>query len=588
MDKKLLAAAGGQAPADIVVKNGKLVNVYTKEIYEGGVAISGDKIAAVGDVEYAIGEGTEVIDAGGNYITPGFIDGHIHPESSSLSIRSFAELVLKHGTTAVMTDLHEIGVVAGLEGIEAVLEEAEATDLKLYFVVPSHVPFAPNLETSGGHFNPEIIKKALERKDAVGISEVVGPYILNGFPELMESMDHVNHMPGKTCQGHLPDMEGAALNTCLAAGVTTDHESLSGEDALARLRNGCHLMIREGSAARNMADCLKPILEQKLDTSRVSIVTDDLHTVDAVDRGHLDDAVRTALKNGVDFPTAIQMVSLNAARAFHLDDEIGGLAPGKRADLNITTGEEAFEVLSVISGGKQIVDHKKCLVSYPKAEHKPCLLNTTRLKNPITPDSFKIYAQEGAKKVRVQVMDTLPWIPITQGREAVLDVKDGVVQCDISQDVLYIAQVERYGINGNVGKAFMGGFHLQAGAIASSVGHDNHNVIVMGTNFEDMAKAVNYLIDIGGGQVVVKDGEILGAVEYPVCGLLSDLSGEELADKKRKLNSIIHELGCPITIPFMFLSFICLAAIPVYAITDVGFINVLTQEVVDPVIEAAE
>ena len=588
MDKKLLAAAGGQAPADIVVKNGKLVNVYTKEIYEGGVAISGDKIAAVGDVEYAIGEGTEVIDAGGNYITPGFIDGHIHPESSSLSIRSFAELVLKHGTTAVMTDLHEIGVVAGLEGIEAVLEEAEATDLKLYFVVPSHVPFAPNLETSGGHFNPEIIKKALERKDAVGISEVVGPYILNGFPELMESMDHVNHMPGKTCQGHLPDMEGAALNTCLAAGVTTDHESLSGEDALARLRNGCHLMIREGSAARNMADCLKPILEQKLDTSRVSIVTDDLHTVDAVDRGHLDDAVRTALKNGVDFPTAIQMVSLNAARAFHLDDEIGGLAPGKRADLNITTGEEAFEVLSVISGGKQIVDHKKCLVSYPKAEHKPCLLNTTRLKNPITPDSFKIYAPEGAKKVRVQVMDTLPWIPITQGREAVLDVKDGVVQCDISQDVLYIAQVERYGINGNVGKAFMGGFHLQAGAIASSVGHDNHNVIVMGTNFEDMAKAVNYLIDIGGGQVVVKDGEILGAVEYPVCGLLSDLSGEELANEKRKLNGIIHELGCPITIPFMFLSFICLAAIPVYAITDVGFINVLTQEVVDPVIEAAE
>ena len=588
MDKKLLAAAGGQAPADIVVKNGKLVNVYTKEIYEGGVAISGDKIAAVGDVEYAIGEGTKVIDAGGNYITPGFIDGHIHPESSSLSIRSFAELVLKHGTTAVMTDLHEIGVVAGLEGIEAVLEEAEATDLKLYFVVPSHVPFAPNLETSGGHFNPEIIKKALERKDAVGISEVVGPYILNGFPELMESMDHVNHMPGKTCQGHLPDMEGAALNTCLAAGVTTDHESLSGEDALARLRNGCHLMIREGSAARNMADCLKPILEQKLDTSRVSIVTDDLHTVDAVDRGHLDDAVRTALKNGVDFPTAIQMVSLNAARAFHLDDEIGGLAPGKRADLNITTGEDAFEVLSVISGGKQIVDHKKCLVSYPKAEHKPCLLNTTRLKNPITPDSFKIYAPEGAKKVRVQVMDTLPWIPITQGREAVLDVKDGVVQCDISQDVLYIAQVERYGINGNVGKAFMGGFHLQAGAIASSVGHDNHNVIVMGTNFEDMAKAVNYLIDIGGGQVVVKDGEILGAVEYPVCGLLSDLSGEELADEKRKLNGIIHELGCPITIPFMFLSFICLAAIPVYAITDVGFINVLTQEVVDPVIEAAK
>lgn len=588
MDKRLLETAGGKAPADIVVKNGKLVNVYTKEIYEGGVAISGDKIAAVGDVDYAVGEGTKVIDAGGNYITPGFIDGHIHPESTSLAIRSFAELVLKHGTTAIMTDLHEIGVVGGLEAIEAVLEEAKETDLKLYFVVPSHVPFAPNLETSGGHFNAEIIKKALERKDAVGISEVVGPYVLNGFPDLLESMDHVNQTPGKTCQGHLPDMEGPALNTCLAAGVTTDHESLSGEDALARLRNGCNLMIREGSAARNMADCLKPILEQKLDTSRVSIVTDDLHTIDAVDRGHLDDAVRTALKNGVDFATAIQMVSLNAARAFHLDDEIGGLAPGKRADINITTGAEAFEVLSVISGGKQIVDNGKCLVSYPKAEHKPCLLNTTRLKNPVTPDSFKIYAPEGAKKVKVQVMDTLPWIPITQGREVELAVEDGVVKCDISQDVLYIAQVERYGINGNIGKAFMGGFHLQAGAIASSVGHDNHNVIVLGTNFEDMAKAVNYLIDIGGGQVAVKDGEILAEVAYPICGLLSDLSGEELADEKRKLNGVIHELGCPITIPFMFLSFICLAALPVYAITDVGFINVLTQEVMDPVLGVVE
>ena len=189
MDAKLLAVAGGQAPADLVVKNGKIVNVYTKEIYDGGVAVANGKIAAVGDVDYAIGEGTKVIDAGGNYITPGFIDGHIHPESSSLAIRSFAELVLKHGTTAIMTDLHEIGVVGGIEAIEATLEEAEATDLKLYFVVPSHVPFAPNLETSGGHFDTEIIKKALQRKDAVGLSEIVGPYVLGQFPDLMNSMD---------------------------------------------------------------------------------------------------------------------------------------------------------------------------------------------------------------------------------------------------------------------------------------------------------------------------------------------------------------------------------------------------------------
>lgn len=588
MDMKLLAVAGGKIPADIVVKGGKLVNVYTKDIYEGGVAISGDKIAAVGDVDYAIGENTKVIDAGGNYITPGFIDGHIHPESTSLSIRSFAEVVLKHGTTAIMTDLHEIGVVGGLEAIEAVLKEAEDTDLKLYFIVPSHVPFAPNLETSGGHFNPEIIKKALQRKDAVGLSEVVGPYVIGGLPELMDSLDMVNAMPGMTNQGHLPDMTGPALNVCLAAGVTTDHESLSADDAVARLKNGCHLMIREGSAAQNMADCIKPILEQHLDTSRVSIVTDDLHTVDAVEKGHLDASVRKALELGVDFATAIQMVSLNAARAFHLDDQIGGLAPGRRADVNITTGAEDFKVLSVISGGKEILDNGKMLVSYPKADHDSCLLNTTKLKNPITADSFKIYAPEGAKKVKVQVMDTLPWIPITEGREAVLDVKDGVVTCDAEQDVLYIAQAERYGINGNVGKAFMGGFHMKEGAIASSVGHDNHNIIVMGTNFEDMAVAVNRLVEIGGGQDVVKNGEVVAEIPYPVCGLLSDLSAEELAEEKKKVNNIIHEMGSPIAIPFMFLSFICLAAIPLYAVTDVGFIDVLKQEVISPVIEVVE
>ena len=202
MSEKLLAVAGGKETADIVVKNGKIVNVYSGEIYDGGVAISGDKIAAVGDVDYTIGENTKIIDAEGHFITPGFIDGHIHPESTSLSIRSFAEIALKHGTTAILTDLHEVGVVGGLEAIEAVLEEAETTDLKLYFVVPSHVPFSPNLETSGGSFNAEIIKKALDRQDAVGLSEVVGPYVLAGFPDLLESIDETLAR-GKTVHGHL-------------------------------------------------------------------------------------------------------------------------------------------------------------------------------------------------------------------------------------------------------------------------------------------------------------------------------------------------------------------------------------------------
>lgn len=589
MDKKLLAVAGGTEPADVVIKNGQIVNVYTGEIYEGGVAICDQTIAAVGDVEYCIGEGTKIIDAGGKYITPGFIDGHIHPESSDLAIRPFAEGVLKHGTTSIMTDLHEVGVVSGIEGIEAVLAENEITDLNLYFVVPSHVPFSPALETSAGQFNPEIIRKALQREDAVGISECVGPYILADYPDLMESLDDVAGMKGMTAQGHLVDMKGAALNKCVAAGVSTCHEALSPEEIMDRARVGCYAMLRESSAARTLAPQLTAIVGKDIDTSMMSIVTDDLHCCDLAETGHLDHHLKLALGCGLPFVKAIQMVTINAARAFELTN-IGALAPGKRADINLVEGDTAdtFAVKDVFSRGKQVVENGELLVHYPVAEHNPCLLNTTKLLNPITPDSFKITAPEGAKKVKVTCMDTLPWIPITQPREVELEVEDGYVKCDLEQDVLYIAQVERYGINGNVGKAFMGGFHLNSGAVASSVGHDNHNVIVMGTNFEDMAVAVNRLIEIGGGQILVDGGEIIKEIAYPVCGLLSDLSVEELAAEKAELNAACAARGCIIGIPMMFLSFICLAALPTLAITDHGFINVLTMQVEDPIKEVVE
>ena len=589
MNMKLLAVACGKGPADVVIENGKIVNVYTGEIYDGGVAIVDDRIAAVGDVEYCKGAATQVVDAGGMYITPGFIDAHVHPESSDLSIRSFAEAVLKHGTTTIMTDLHEIGVVSGLEGIEAIIEENEITDLNMFFVVPSHVPFSPLLETSGGVFNAEIIKKALDREDAVGISEVVGHYILAGFPDLLDSIDAVKK-PGLVAAGHLPDMKGPALNACLAAGVNNDHEALDGPEIVERLRGGCYAMLRESSAARTLADQVKYVVESGVDTTFASIVSDDLHCIDLARTGHMDHHIKVALEAGLPFIKAIQMVTVNAARSFHMGRTIGGLAPGKRADINLVAGDtaETFEVKATWSAGKKVAENGESLVHYPVAEHKPCVLNTCTLLNPITADSFKMAAPEGAKKVKVKCMDTLPWIPITQPREVELDVVDGYVQCDVSQDVLYIAQVERYGKNGNIGKAFMGGFHLQSGAIASTVGHDNHNVIVMGTNFEDMAVAVNHLIDIQGGQCFVENGEVVKDIPYPVCGLLSDLSCEELAAEKEELNAALAQRGCIIPITCMFLSFICLAALPTLAITDHGFINVLTMQIEDPILGVVE
>ncbi len=407
MNQKLLSVAKGETPADLVIRNGKVVNVYSGEIYDGGVAICGDTIAAVGDVEYCIGEGTRVVDAEGKYLTPGFLDGHIHPESSSLAIRPFAEAVLAHGTTGIMTDLHEVGVVSGLEGIEAILKEAEATDLKIYFVVPSHVPFSPNLETSGGRFNPEIIRKALKRPDAVGLSECVGPYITAGFPDLLESFDTTLSMPGKTLQGHLPDMYGPAMSACIAAGVSTDHESFCEKDVFERLRNGCHLMMREGSCAEYAGTA-----EDR--DGKSSGHRHGQHRYRRPAHGGPAGAGPSGRfsAHGAGHGTGLCQGYSDGYRQLRTGVQSGSgdrrTGPGRRADINITPGPEDFRVLTTFAGGRQITDNGKLLVHYETAAHEPCVLNTMHLKNPITADSFKIHAPAGAKKVKALVMDTLP------------------------------------------------------------------------------------------------------------------------------------------------------------------------------------
>lgn len=583
MKNQILSAAASKTAADLAVINGKIVNVYSGEIYDGGVAVSGDTIIAVGQVQDYIGPSTKVLDAKSNYITPGFIDAHIHPESSNMNIVNFARTIQSHGTTVIMTDLHEIGVVSDLEGIESVLKEAENTSLKIYLVVPSHVPLAPELETSAAHFTPEKIEAALNRKDAVGISEVIGTSVAAGKEELLETIE-IARQKGKSIQGHLAGVSGKDMNVCLAAGITTDHESISSEDALERLRNGCFLMMREGSVSHDLRSCLKPILDHNLNTACTCIVTDDLDAIDAVEKGHLDESVRIALKEGIDFVTAIQMVTLNAARSFRVEHEVGGLVPGRRADINITTGPEAFEVLSTISGGKIFMENKVIVESYPKVQHNPCLLHTMHVNRKITAEDLMIRTHSDKKQVKVHVMKTDGISLLTGHLETELPVMNHTVQCSPEQDVLSIAQVERHGVNGNIGRAFISGFGLKSGAIASSIGHDNHNIIVVGTNFDDMAFAVNQVAKMEGGQVVVENETVLAALALPVCGLLSDLSADEIVKAKTMLNLAYQQLGGRIESPFMILSFICLASIPFHAVTDCGFIDVLNGKVIDPVI----
>jgi adenine deaminase len=592
MQSRLFNVALGQTPADLVITNGQLVNVLSGEIYPGGVAIAGDRVAATGDVAYAIGEGTQVIDAGGNYIVPGFVEGHIHPESANLTPARFAEVVLCHGTTSVFTDLHEIGVVTGMEGMEAALREGQQTPLKYYWVVPSHVPFSPGLETSGGSINFESIAPALERPDAVGLSEVVSQYVLLGLEDLQRSME-ATRRAHKVLAGHAPETKGPAWNAYASTGVLNDHEALDVEDVLERVRAGVHAQLRHNLIVPTLPVLLKAVTEHKADTRLMSLVTDDTTAVALTQEGHLDYLVRLALPvlamphgpgaEGIPFLTAIQMVTLNAAASFRMDNEIGSLAPGRYADLNIVTGPEDFRVLKTVAGGKLVAQDGRLVEPMPIPAHEPVLLHTFHLKAPVSGSDLVIPAPAGASSARVHIMRTLPWVPITEGGDATLPVVDGHLGPDLEQDLVHIAVVERHHATGNIGRAFIGGFGLKRGALASSIAHDNHNIVVMGVDPDDMAAAVNRVAAMEGGIAAVEGGQVLAEIRLPVCGLLTDLDAWTLAEQREKILEVSRTLGCTVPEPFMFLSFITLAAVPAFAITDKGFVDCLQQKLIEPV-----
>ncbi len=583
MDTGLLQVALGRERADLVVRGERLLNVNTGEVYPGGVAICGERIAAIGDVGYTIGEDTELIEAGEDFIVPGFVEGHIHPESSALSMARFAEVVLGRGTTSVFTDLHEIGVVGGMEAIDVALEEVRRTPLKCYFVVPSHVPFAPGLETSGGLFDASIIGPALEREDAVGLSEVVSHYVAAGHGDLLSSMDAARRAR-KALVGHGPDTRGPLWNAFAASGITNDHEALELEDVLLRVRNGVYAHLRHNLIVPTLPELIKAATERGVDTRFLSLVTDDTSAIALTQNGHLDHLARVALEQGVDFVTCVQMVTLNPACSFHLEGQIGTLAPGCYADVNVVSGPEDFRVLKTIAGGRLVAEDRKPAEPVEIPEHPPIARNTFRPKAPATAGDLVVPAREGAKEASVHFMRTLPWIPITEGDETTLPVVDGHVGADTAQDVLHVAVVERHHATGNVGKAFIGGFGLERGAMASSVAHDNHNVVVMGVDPEDMALAVRRVVELDGGIVLADDGRVVGEMALPLFGLLTDIDARTLAEDRQALLDKAREMGCTVPEPFMFLSFITLAGIPQFAVTDKGYIDCRRQTVVEPIL----
>lgn len=586
MNNHVIDVALGNAAADMVIKNGKLLNVHTGEIYETEIAIADKVIAAVGHLgENTIGENTKVIDAQGKIMVPGFIDAHIHFESSMLTYTEFSRMLVKHGTTAVATDLMEIAIVAGEEGINNVLKESEGLPVKLLQPIPAFMSEEGELQTIGAALYPEMIEKLIKGPHAVGLAEVLYPPILNKSP-LSAWMLELAEKYGKTAEGHAPELYGAQLNAYASAGIRSDHESTNKEEALGKLRAGLRVLIREGSAAQDLDAVVKMITENNVDTRHCALISDDIDMLHIYEKGHLDYKVRRAIKAGVDPVKAIQMVTLNPAESLKVDNKYGSIAPGKCADIVFLSDLENCTVDSVISNGEYVVENGETIYEYKKPEYSSVMLNTVKLSKEITGDDLVIKTDANAKKAKVRVIGAKPTSLLTDALEAELDVVDGVIMPNATEDVLRIACVERYGKGGSIGKSFIKGFGISKGAIATSVGHDHHNITVVGSDADDMAAAVNRIKELNGGLVIAEDGKVKYELPLPICGLLTDLSGEESALILKKMQEDLQAKGCEMGSPYMTLAFITLIFIPFYGITDKGLVDVINGKVIDPVISA--
>lgn len=557
--EEFIAVALGEKKADLVIKNAKIVNVLTEEIIDGqDVAIVNGRIAGVAQGY----EGEEVIDLKGAYLTPGFIDGHVHIESSMMLPHRFAQAVVPAGTTTVVTDPHEISNVLGLHGISFMREASKNLPLRVYTMLPSCVP-ATNFETSGFELNAYDLSLLIDKDWVLGLAEMMNfPGVIHRDKNVMAKIDlALRH--NKRVDGHAPQLSGKELCAYIASGVTSDHECTDPQQALEKLRQGMYIMVREGTAAKDL-DALMPILQHNNDR-KILFVTDDRHPEDLL--VHINGMVQRAVENNVNPIKAIQMASLNTAEYFKIQD-LGAIAPGYKADLNVFDSMKDFtKPTMVFQNGKVVAQNGKLLKSL-----EDIVVPTTRGSVNVgwlEENCFEIKAN-GSKAKAIEV---IPHQLIT--KETVVDVKveNGLAKPNLDEDVLKICVVERHNASGNIGKGFVKGFGIKSGAIASTVAHDSHNMIIIGTNDEDMFLAQKELVKSQGGKVVVRNGEILAKLPLPIAGLMSDQDINYVTEKSEQLNKAAKEIGCVVDDPFMTMGFLSLPVIPEIKITDKGIFS---------------
>jgi len=566
--KTRIDVAAGRQPADLVLKNGRIVNVLSCEIHEADVAISGERIAGIGEYE-----GRETIDLAGRYVCPGFIDGHVHIESSMLSVPEFAKVVVPHGTIAVVTDPHEIANVMGYEGIRFMLASSKYCPIYVYFMVSSCVPASP-FESAGGELRALDMHPLLSDRWVLGLAEVMNyPSIVAGEPE---SLDKLLLTDDRPIDGHAPGLTGRDLCAYITAGVSSDHECTTLEEAHEKLRLGMTIMIREGSQARNLDALLPLVTPATLD--RFMFVTDDRDVDDLLTEGHIDHVIRRAIALGMNPIQAIKLATINVARHFGLD-HLGAVTPHRIASFTVLDDLEQCRVSQVYHGGKLVFSDGQML-EQEDGGRRPQMLRSSVNVHWLEPKDFAIAAPSDGEH-DVHVIEVLEDRIDTERSVERLRAKDGRLEADPSRDLCKLAVVERHQASGNVGLGFVRGFGFSGGAIASSVGHDSHNLVIAGTNDRDMYTAAVHVIKIRGGLCAVKDGKVLADVPLPIAGLMGTTDAATLSGQLRELHEAVQALDSKLRRPFMAMSFLSLSVIGELKLTDQGLVDVDKFELID-------
>jgi adenine deaminase len=555
---KIIRVARGQMQPDLVLKNARVVNVFSAEVYPSDIAILGDRIVGIGEGY----EGKKEIDLERGFVLPGLIDGHMHIESTMVKVQEFARSVVPRGTTSVVCDPHEIANVHGLEGIHYILNSSKYSPVNIFVMLSSCVP-ATDFETSGANLRGFDLYPLLREKWVLGLGEMMNyPGVLLEDEGLL---DKISMTENKRIDGHAPGLTGRDLNAYVAAGVTSDHESTSVEEVLEKLRLGMHIMIREGSVTKNLRDLLPAVTRDNL--SRCFFVTDDRHPKDLLEKGHIDHMVKMAIKEGLDPVSAIRMATINTAQYFRLKD-LGAIAPGYKADLVVIDSLKRFNVRTVFKSGKVVARDGEMVVRRPSTPELT-LRSSINIKW-LAPSDFDIVA-EGR---RARVINLVPDQIITEETVEKVKSEGGYVVSDTERDILKMAVVERHLASDNIGLGLVRGFGLKKGAIASSVAHDSHNIVVIGTSSEDMMAAVVEISKMRGGLSVVRDGKLVVGLPLPVAGLMSEGTLSEVVAGLDKVRRAARRLGSKLDDPFMAMSFLALPVIPALKLTDKGLVDV--------------